>query len=170
MADAERLYCIDSSSLIHLHRAYGPTTGASVWERVSKLIADKRLFAPHYVLEEVDRGDDDLGKRCREFPGLFRQPTEEVANIVGRVITTHENLIKHVKAENQADPWLIAWAIWETSRLQSDLFGGECVVVTQEGSKVGRIGDVASTYQLRCVNLDGMFELEGWSFTLTGPS
>ncbi len=161
---AERIYCADTSAFAWLSRNIDRTVLADIWDAVEELIRTGRMFAPVQVRDEIDRGWDELPTWCRQFPTLFRHVTEEVANIVGELGTAHQGFIRPLQDREEADPWVVAWAKLENGRLSEELFGGECVVVSSEGTHVNHIAQVCRKEKINCATLQGVFGLEGWTF------
>lgn len=162
MGDA--LYCADTSGLVWLQRNFDRTVFSDVWAAIEDLIKGNRLFAPSQVLAEIERGSDSLAAWCRRYAHIFREPTEDVANIVGELGTRYPGFVKTLEADEEADPWVVAWAKYENDRFRGELFGGECVVISSEGSRVNHIAQVGQAEGITCVPLQDVFAREGWQF------
>ena len=82
-----------------------------------------------------------------------------------KVLDKFPELIDEKRPESQGDPFVVALAL-QRSEKPKLLSGEEYVVVTQERSRRGRvrIPDACEHFRLKCVDLFGMFRMEGWRF------
>jgi len=71
---------------------------------------------------------------------------------------------EHHDFANLPDPWVIAWTLVEDQRLKGELFGGECLAVSSEGTRTNHIAEVCAKEGVRCVTLQAMLGLEGLKF------
>ena len=101
------------------------------------------------------------------FTKAFRTPTDEVASTVGQLAGRHKGLVNTLKTDEEADPWVVAWTLVENERLQGELFGGECIAVSSEGTRTNHIADVCAKERVRCMTLQAMLGLEGLKFART---
>lgn len=162
--DGDALYCADTSGLVWLQRNFDRAAFGDVWTAMEDLIKENRLFAPNQVLAEIERGSDTLAAWCRRYGHIFRDPTEDVANIVGDLGTRHPGFVKTLEVDEDADPWVVAWAKYENDHPQGELFGGECIVISSEGSRVNHIAHVCQAERITCIPLQDVFAREGWKF------
>lgn len=162
--DADALYCADTSGLVWLQRNFDRTVFGDVWSAIEGLIEQTRLFAPSQVLIEIERGSDTLAAWCRRYPHIFRESTDDVANTIGELGTKYPGFVRTLEVDEDADPWVVAWAKHENERLRGELFGGECVVISSEGSRVNHIARVCQAEGITCIPLQNVFAREGWRF------
>ena len=86
---------------------------------------------------------------------------------VSQIISKFPNLIDSDREKDQADPWLIALAIEEQSKLELFNPKQKLVVVNEESkAKPQRIPDVCNYYGLKSLNLLELFKYFGWDFVL----
>lgn len=166
MGDAsDTRYSLDASPLIQL-QAMPRRTFGTLWQRLDRLADAGRLM----VAEEVQR---ELGDDVSEDPVLWLHdhagivvPTEHLWARARAVANSYRDLIDLAKPNGSADPCVIALAVLERERQQGQLWQAPVIVVTQERrkrpSKVA-IPDACDDYGLPCINLQGMFDMEGWT-------
>ena len=155
------LYCTDTSSLIELKHFPRDVFG-SVWTTLEDLIKAKRLFAPHEVFRELQKGDDDIFKWAKAQSGLFIDLDTAQGTLLSEILGRYPAMGAPMKTGPHADPLVIALA---RTRLNSG--GDGCHVVTEEklkGPGSVKIPNVCDDFKVPCVNLVGVFRLEGRSF------
>ena len=157
-------YCVDTCSLIELHRRYPRKVEvfASLWEKVEALIENGRLFSPREVLRELEKQDDDVHNWAKNHKEIFVAPETNQLDRVKIILREHGNLVDPDKETPEADPFVIAlaWARREA------LFPCDCYVVTEEtpagpGAGKTKIPNVCSAYGIPCIRLVTLFEQEG---------
>jgi len=127
------------------------------------LIEAGRLFAPREVLRELEKKDDEILAWAKNFPLIFIEPDAQQLQLVKDILAKHAGLIDPNKYIPDADPFVIALAL---SRRQG-LFPSDCQVVTEEklaGPGGLKIPNVCAAYNVPCIRLVNVFELEGWVF------
>src|SRR6266851_3822244 len=74
-------------------------------------------------------------------------------------------LAAYVRA-TRPDPFVVALARCVNVSQASSLFEGniECIVVTEEGGGAQQIPAACLAFGLKCVNLVGLIQREGWKF------
>ncbi len=162
------LYCVDSSTLIHLRRTYPEEHFPTLWERLSGLVRARRLIAPGSVRREVERGSDALVAWAKKHRKMFRRPGARELEIVAEVLPRFPGLVDPGSETEVADPFVVALAVALNERKAPTLFGEgeECVVVTQERGRPGvpRIPEVCEAYGIRALRHLDLFRAEGWRF------
>jgi Domain of unknown function (DUF4411) len=157
-------YSIDTSSLVVLQPLKRRNFGR-LWGRLDEMADAGRLLVAEEVYRELhSSADDDPVKWLREHSGII-VPTEVLWERSSVVADAHRDLVDLAKPTGSADPCVIALALVERERQQSILWGCPVLVVTQEKRKrPGRtsIADACDDYGLPVVNLQGMFDAEGW--------
>jgi hypothetical protein len=159
-------YCIDTSALIDFKDRYPQAVFSTLWGKMEQLVEDDRLIAPHDVLEELKRGDDEITTWAKRHSKMFRQQDATLLRQASDVLRQVPDLADPNKAGAHADPFVVALAFIEHERGQSLLFEYSCVVVSHEGKSKGRrrIADACSHFGLECIILPTLFTREGWSF------
>jgi hypothetical protein len=122
-------YSVDTSSLIELKHFPRDVFG-SVWDTLEELIKAKRLFAPHEVFRELQKGDDEIFKWAKAQPGLFVDLDAVQGTLLADLLARFPAMAAPAKVGPHADPLVVALA---RSRLDSD--GSGCHVVTEEKLK-----------------------------------
>ncbi|MGD9739705.1 MAG: DUF4411 family protein [Bauldia sp.] len=154
-----KVYCIDSSSLIHAwRRAYPPHRFAPVWQAIEGLIDDGRLRSSIEVFNELGRKDDDIFAWAKARKDAFLEIDDGVQDQVVRIMAVYPRLVDTVKGRSGADPFVIAQAMVGQPAM---------TVVTQEGAggeKSPKIPYVCQREGLRSINLLELIEEEDWTF------
>lgn len=164
------IFCIDSSSFIHLHRFYPPNFSKDIWSEFETLFDQNKIISHIIVFEELTTGSknkDDLTKWIIPKRKYFKDYSLIQLHYVSQIINKFPNLIESDREKDQADPWLIALAIEE--QLQMKLFNPKqkVVVVNEESkNKLQKIPDVCNHYGLENLNLLELFKYFGWDFIL----
>ena len=161
------VYCIDTSSLIDLHRYYPRQRFPTLWDRLELLISEERLIAPREVRRELEAREDELTVWVREHRVMFIDPDLAQTEAVTEIQEQFQGLLDPDKEGPEADPWVVALPV-SRARTQG-LVQTEWVVVTQERgrgpqSPRPRIPDVCGHYGLRSINLLELVRQEGWTF------
>ena len=164
------IFCIDSSSFIHLHRFYPPNFSKDIWSEFETLFDQNKIISHIIVFEELttsSKNKDDLTKWIIPKRKYFKDYSLIQLHYVSQIINKFPNLIESDREKDQADPWLIALAIEE--QLQMKLFNPKqkVVVVNEESkNKLQKIPDVCNHYGLENLNLLELFKYFGWDFIL----
>jgi hypothetical protein len=158
------IYSVDTSPFIVLQPLKRKTFGR-LWTRLDALADAGRLLVAEEVYRELhSSADEEPVKWLRERSGII-VPTDVLWDRACAVADAHRDLVDLAKPTGSADPCVIALALMERDRQQATLWGAPVIVVTQEKRKrPGRaaIPDVCDDYGLEAVNLQGMFDMEGW--------
>lgn len=112
----EYSYCIDTNALIDLwRRLHPPDIFPSLWEKIEALIHDGRFIAPREVLNELEKVDDDLLKWAKKHRTIFRDLEIDQQEHVKDRLSIFPNLVDIDKTIPDADPFVIALAMTESS-------------------------------------------------------
>jgi hypothetical protein len=164
--DSDKLYIVDTSSLIGLLDWRPPNKHRGVWERLDKLIHGDQLISPYEVYEELRAGKDAVARwavRRKKNGRLFAKTTAQIARIAKQIIGNFPDLIEFDRPVPQADPFVIALAIFEAKKTLAQ----KCVVVTEEKyTPTGRprIPHVCEKYRLPYMTIHQVYVSEGWTF------
>ncbi|MFB5651728.1 DUF4411 family protein [Leptospira wolffii] len=116
------------------------------------------IISPREVLDELERGSDDLLKWAKLHKPAFIELEEKPQEILSEIMKSHPKIIDLNIAEIQADPYVIALAKYT-----------DTIIVTEEKSAVDskkklKIPDVARDYKVKCLSFGKLIEMEGWKF------
>lgn len=156
------IYCVDTSSLIALHRQFPRDVFPGVWENVEKLVASGRLLAPKEVFAEIERGDDELVSWARRHTRMFRPLDAVQIEAARQILAEFPSLADASKETPQADPFVIALAKIGNERPALPLLPNRHVVVTEERRR--GIPTACARYSIECISLLELFRKEGWRF------
>lgn len=160
MASANKVYSIDTSSLLHAwRRAYPPEQFPGWWEKLDALIDDGRLAATIEVYYELEKKDDDVFAWAKQRKDLlFREIDEDVQDAVVSIMATYPRLVDTKTGKSGGDPFVIAQAV--------ALGAHACVLTEEDGGsdKSPKIPHVCKRERVDCCNLIEMMKHEQWSF------
>jgi hypothetical protein len=157
------VYCIDSSSLIGLKRQFPMDIVIGFWDKLDGLARERRLIAPDEVLNEVNRGDDELAKWIKE-QDIFSGPTPEELAIVQEIMAKFRDIVDYEKETPEADPFLIALAVSRNRQHASALLPLTHIVVSEERNVSPKIPYVCKHYEVECIKGIELVRREGWRF------
>lgn len=151
-------YTLDTNILIGMIRRYPRDIFPSVWEALEETIDDGEACICPAVLDETNRGSDDLHMWAKGYPGFECAVTREELETAALISIAHPEWVRG--AENAADPFIIAHA-----KAQSR------VVVTEETrkgpgtlDKNQKIPNVADEFGVECKNFFDLARERGWTF------
>lgn len=124
-------YIIDSSSLIELDRHNPMDVYPSVWKNIESLIKKVLLKAPKEVFYEIKDGDDHLAAWAKDYRDLFLEPTKRQIEVLKKILSEYPNLTKNDR-RHDADPWIVALAVSDSTEPQETMVVTKTVVVTEE--------------------------------------
>jgi hypothetical protein len=159
----EVVYCIDTSALIYLRSSYPPRIARGLWKALEGLVSLGRLVAPDEVRREVHAKDDELSEWAKDNGEMFRPHDEELVRQVQGLLKEFRELASLGFKRYQADPWVIALAM-----SMNDMFREGVGVTLERRGGLHKIPDVCDRVGLRCLDIFGLFEEEGWQLTV-GP-
>jgi hypothetical protein len=156
------LYCLDSSSVIHL-RNFPQTVLGPLWELLDTLIEEKRLLAPREVLREVAKMEDAGHAWARDHRSIFVDPDAEQGALVGTLQTKYP-LLSVPSKPIHADPWCLALTLLKQRA------GETCYLINEERSTEqasGKLPWLCNDLGLKWARLLDIPGLEGLRFTLS---
>jgi hypothetical protein len=124
------------------------------------------LIAPPQVLEELERGDDELTTWAHDHRSMFRSSTQELLDKAREVLQRFPDLVDRNKEHEDADPYVVAQAALENEGQLNLLAPTRCQVLTQEHRRIGksRIPHAAAGFDLDCIGPTQLIAQEGWEF------
>lgn len=164
------LFCIDTSAFVRIFRFYPLGLVKQIWESLENLFHEERMISHILVYEEIttsSKEQDFLSKCVTPLRPFFKGMNFNQLLMVSKIVKEFPGLIDPYKERNEADPWLIALAIEEKKQL--DLFNPskELYLVSEENErKPFKIPAVCEHYGINHINLNGFYEMQGWSFKL----
>jgi hypothetical protein len=137
-------YAFDTNVFISLQRLYPPDIFTGLWREIERLFDEKTIISSDEVIEEIEKGHDDLVDWARKRKASFYSSDENIQLIVRDILKDFGSLVTSVKKPNAADPFVIALA---------KQFN--CTLVTDEkrsGSDLSpKISNVCERYNIRCI-------------------
>ena len=156
----DAIYFVDTSEWINLNRRYSDDVFPNLWKNVEGLISKERILSPKEVLDEIERGHDELVEWCKKRKEMFRD-AGSLTDKVQKIIKEHPTLINPNAKHESADPYIIALAM----SYKQDISGLVPIIVTDENvDKESRIPYVARANGVQTCRLMEMFQREGWKF------
>ena len=137
-------------------RSYPPDNFRGLWEKIDDLIDSGELIASEEVLVELERKKDDLYEWARKRRKMFLPIDEDVQEAVQDLLAKYPKLVGALKNRSMADPFVIALAQVH-----------DCMVVSNEdfgSEKKPKIPFVCQRLGLRCMNILGLIQEQGWRF------
>lgn len=155
------IYVFDTSSLSEFKHFY-PAVFKSIWVGLDGLVQQQKLLSTREVWNEMQRGNPDQHTNdwLKTRKEIFTTPSAAELQFVAQIFQTphFHGLIgqkQRLKGDPVADPFVIACA---------KVHGG--TVVTEEKLKLNaaKIPNVCEHFNVRCTDLEGFMQLQGWSF------
>lgn len=172
-----RIYCVDSSSFIYCQKAFAErpsrvTFYASVWNLLDRLADEERLVAPHLVLGEITKNNDEIGRWARAHAAVFRPKGEYAARVVEILKEPGQRLVDPTAPHGaeESDPWVIALAEGITAAPLTLFDQRPIGAVVSEESKTGGIADICSRRRVPHFDFTEMLNAEGLSFGLAAAT
>ena len=103
-------YVVDASIWIRIGRNHPPDIFVSLWERLDASIAAGDLISPDEVLQELERGTDDLAETLSTRGGLFLSLDEAQMTAVAEVMQACPGIVDEEAERGRADPFVVALA------------------------------------------------------------
>ncbi len=154
-------YCFDSSVFINSWRVYySPESFSPLWEKISELIKEDRIFVPKEVEKEIINGKDDLAEWFKIQNKCVKPYTEEQLLIVQRIVNKYPKVSQYHKVRPfHADPFIVALAKVEN-----------LTVVSFEGNNGSNdnpsIPLLCREQSIKCITMSGFFKEESINFKL----
>ena len=119
---SEAKYVLDTNIFINMQRRYPPDVivFSSLWVKIEEAIDSGIIISCDEVLDELRIGSDDLLKWAKQRRGAFLTSGKDIQLIVRDILRTYPELLTGTKKANNADPFVIALAIYKGCTLVSD--------------------------------------------------
>lgn len=154
-------YSFDTSAFINGQRdLYRPSTFASLWDAIGRMIASGAILAVDEVKIEVRRKDDDVSAWILRQQGLFVPLEHDIQLATKEVLAACPRLMAQQGTNrNSADPFVVGLALAR---------GG--TVVTQEtpanSSRRPRIPDACIAVGVEWMTLPDFVDAQDWTMRL----
>jgi len=139
-------YVFDTNIFIVLKNQYPPDIGifTPLWERIETLFDSRVIISSNEVIEEIERGNDELVDWAKKRNSSFYPSDEQTQLTVREILKQFQGLVTSPKKPNGADPFVIALA----KRYNCTLVTGE-----KHGGNpaIPKIPNVCDHYGIRCI-------------------
>ena len=119
MSKIDKKFCLDANVFIQAwQKYYSIKICPSYWDILNELGANKVIFMPEMVYDEIVRTDDDLSKWLKTSKIPIKKIDEQVTKCLKDIYSAdpkHQYLVDNTKARSLADPWVIAHALRENA-------------------------------------------------------
>lgn len=166
MSDVHGKYCLDANVLIEAwQKYYSPKFCPDYWDIINKLGAEKKIFIPNEVAEEIIRTDDDLAIWLKGSKVPVAKTTESVISCWQVILAAHPDhmrLVDSIKGRSLADPWVIAHAIDQSATVVT-----KENIATASNTKRVKIPNVCKNMGVRWMDDFQFIDEVGIRFTCT---
>jgi Domain of unknown function (DUF4411) len=156
--------CIDTSSFIAL-RHYPRDLFDALWSFIEQLVAAGHLIAPHEVLRELSKQDDEIYKWAKSQKVAFIELDGDQGAALKEVLAAFPALAAAMKASPHADPIVVSIALVRSRQDPKNA----CTVVTEEklrGDGSHKVPNVCKHFGLKTGTLLDVLREEGLKFEL----
>lgn len=170
-SDARKIYCIDASAFITMHRFYPIRMLPDLWTYLEELFNRKKILSHQIVFDEIvpkTTKKDELAQWISSFRLNFISTSQRQLELVPDVLSNFPKLIDPESEKDQADPWMVAMLIEIME--QDGMFGDQSdyIMVTTESEKRStRLPAACKHYDIRHMNLFEFFEANNFKFSVT---
>src|SRR5579862_9081200 len=102
------MYVVDTNIWVTLGRDFPPDVFDTLWSTLDQMIEGETLRSPHVVLEELERGTDDLAVILKAKRGLFVPTDASLLLEVRNVLAVCPSLVDPNAPNDSADPYVVA--------------------------------------------------------------
>lgn len=184
------IYIVDTSAIIDLLKFYPEEIFINLHCKINQLIKSKRLISINEVHDEINRYERANSKSkewCKKNKIIFISSHNRI-NIANQVVSSddyqkkvqdiikkYNNIVDPNKDRVEADPYLIALALYIkdlnrnilTNYINNQQNIIPCIVTIEGPSRSQnskKIPDICKTENIECYSLLNMIEKEGWTF------
>jgi len=158
------IYVIDTSSLIEL-KGFPRDIFVTVWKDIEDLVQREILISTEEVLEELKKKEDVISTWAKNNKSMFKTLTQEQLIEVKNILNIFPNLIDVNRETPQADPFIIALALYEEP--QKKIIQTQKIIITNEKISSGKrpkIPNICTYFNIKCVNLFDFFREMAWKY------
>jgi hypothetical protein len=151
-------FTFDTTVLIGFGRNYPRDVFPSLWETFESSINDRDRCICQAVLDELERGTDELHDWAKRYPHLVCDATQDDIDLAAEISAAFPDWVR--EETNAGDPFVIAHAIVE----------GRTIVTDERRAGNGveprnqKIPNVAEAYDTVTIDFFGFARTEGWRF------
>lgn len=157
-------HCVDTSSFIAL-KYYPRDLFSSLWAFIEEMISTGQMIAPHEVLRELSKQDDDVYKWAKTQKGAFLPLDAEQGAVLTEVLDKFPALAEAMRLKPHADPMVVGLALLRTRKEPES----PCDVVTEEkmrGDGSHKVPNVCKHFGLKSGTLLDVFRTAGIRFEI----
>jgi predicted nucleic acid-binding protein len=103
-------YVFDANIFINLQRRQPIDLYKPLWEIISNLMRNGTIISSAEVLDEINRGNDELKAWVKQREDCFIESDTEIQLYVREILKQDHGLVDGGKKNNCADPFVIALA------------------------------------------------------------
>ncbi len=152
------IYTLDTNILIGFSRNYPRDVFPSLWEVLESTIDGGKACICQAVLDELERGGDDLYGWAKRYPNLVCETVQQEVDLASKISIQSPEWVR--EATNAADPFVIAHAVIEQRTIVTD----EKRVGVGVKPRNQKIPNVADLYSALTVNFIEFARAERWRF------
>lgn len=146
-----------------MKRFYPRKSLGALWDLVESLADNGRLIAPHEVLREIGRVDDDLKAWVKKRSGMFIPIDNAQGDAIKEIQAAFPTMNDAAKEGPHADPWCVALSLVRKRE------GRDVWLINEEKDTLTRsekIPYVCKHFDIRWERILQVASLEGLTFTL----
>lgn len=154
------MYVIDTSSLIDGELYFSQAKNQELWQKLGALATQGRMAMPAQAFDEISPGNKALRTWVSaRRTSLVVPGNADITNLARDVVEAFPCLVDAGKAKPDADPYIIALAVWLQTRAVRVYAP---IIVTEEADRPNKIPRVARHYNIPSTNFRGLLWKEGW--------
>lgn len=113
-------YVFDANIFINLQRRQPIDLYKPLWEIISNLMRSGTIISSVEVLDEINRGNDELKEWVKQREDCFIESDTEIQLCVRDILKQDHGLVDGGKKNNCADPFVIALAKLEKAKVVTE--------------------------------------------------
>lgn len=154
------MYVMDTSSLIDGELYFSQARNQKLWQKLGALAAQGRMAMPAQAFDEISPGNKALRAWVSARRASLVVPgNADIINLARDVVEAFPCLVDTGKAKPDADPYIIALAVWLQTRA---IRVHAPIIVTEEADRPSKMPRVARHYNVPPANFSGRLRKEGW--------
>lgn len=156
------MYILDTNSFSRLFGCYPSDRFPSLWERFNAMALGGRIVSTREVMLELQAGKRRTEKAfnwAKDHRQLFTPLIGEEAAVVAQIfqIDHFQQIMRRKQGvvNTSADPFIIG---------RAEFLGATVVTEESKPPHGARIPNICERFNIPCVKLDGLMQLENWTF------
>lgn len=151
------MHCIDTSGWLDgWARHYPRDVFPGVWDAIEAKVSAAEIISSEEVYVELAKQDDDLHEWIKGRKRMLIAPEKPIQEIVAKLLEKYPRLVDTLKNRSQADPFVIATAIFRKATVVTGELPGT--------PSRPRIPDVCGAEGVPCINFLQMLREFGLTF------